>query len=71
MFIKAYELRLKDDYFHLPSRLEDAELLRQALYAKQGRSSQFRSRKERDAWLGKEIQEIDRTVMTQQQQVNV
>ena len=51
--------------------MEDAELKRQALYAKQGRSSQFRSRKERDAWLGKEIQEIDRTVMTQQQQVNV
>ena len=42
---------------------------RQALYAKQGRSSQFRDRGERDAWLGKEIQEIDRTVMTQQQQV--
>ena len=50
--------------------MEDAELLRQALYAKQGRSSQFRNREERDAWLRKEIQEIDQTVTTQQQQVN-
>ena len=50
--------------------MEDSELKRQAVYAKQGRSSQFRNRKERDAWLGKEIQEIDRTMMTQQQQVN-
>ncbi|RIA90233.1 chromosome segregation protein sudA [Glomus cerebriforme] len=54
----------------LKEELEDAELKRQALYAKQGRSSQFRDRGERDAWLGKEIQEIDRTVMTQQQQAN-
>ncbi|GES77633.1 chromosome segregation protein SudA [Rhizophagus clarus] len=54
----------------LKEELEDAELKRQALYAKQGRSSQFRDRGERDAWLRKEIQEIDRTVMTQQQQAN-
>ncbi|CAB5184505.1 uncharacterized protein OCT59_029661 [Rhizophagus irregularis] len=54
----------------LKEELEDAELKRQALYAKQGRSSQFRDRGERDAWLGKEIQEIDRTVMAQQQQAN-
>ena len=51
--------------------MEDAELKRQALYAKQGRSSQFSNRRERDAWLGKEVQEIDRTMITQQQQVNV
>ncbi|CAI2172186.1 19502_t:CDS:10 [Funneliformis geosporum] len=54
----------------LKEELEDAELKRQALYAKQGRSSQFRNRTERDAWLGSEIQEIDQTMTTQQQQAN-
>ena len=37
------------------SQLDDAEALRQRLYAKQGRGERFKSRKQRDDWLQKEI----------------
>ena len=32
----------------------------QALYQKQGRSSQFSSRQERDAWIGDEVKTLER-----------
>ena len=32
----------------------------QALYQKQGRSSQFGSRQERDAWIGEEVRTLER-----------
>ena len=35
-------------------------LCAQALYQKQGRSSQFSSRQERDAWLGDEVKTLER-----------
>lgn len=37
------------------AQLDDAEAIRQRLYAKQGRNSQFKSKRERDDWLRKEI----------------
>ena len=37
------------------AQLDDAEAIRQRLYAKQGRNSQFRTKRERDDWLRKEI----------------
>lgn len=37
------------------AQLDDAEAIRQRLYAKQGRNSQFGSKRERDDWLRKEI----------------
>ena len=37
------------------SELDDAEGIRQRLYAKQGRNAQFRNKKERDDWLRKAI----------------
>ncbi|KAG0254731.1 Structural maintenance of chromosomes protein 3, partial [Actinomortierella ambigua] len=40
------------------AQLEAMEVQLQGLYAKQGRSGQFRTKAERDAWLRKEIQEI-------------
>ncbi len=36
-------------------QLDEAEAVRQRLYAKQGRNSRFRSKRERDDWLRKEI----------------
>jgi len=50
--IKERELAVK-------AQLEDAESLRQRLYAKQGRNAQFKSRKERDDWLKKEVAEVN------------
>ena len=35
-------------------------LCTQALYQKQGRSSQFSSRQERDAWIGDEVKTLER-----------
>ncbi|KAF9973960.1 Structural maintenance of chromosomes protein 3 [Actinomortierella ambigua] len=40
------------------AQLEAVEVQLQALYAKQGRSGQFRTKAERDEWLRREIQEI-------------
>ena len=39
------------------SELDSAEATRQRLYAKQGRNSRFKNKRERDAWLDNEIQE--------------
>ena len=39
------------------SELDNAETTRQRLYAKQGRNARFRSKRERDEWLRKEIDE--------------
>ena len=45
---QAEEMRIKAD-------LENAEGMRQRLYAKQGRNSRFKNKKERDDWLRNEI----------------
>ncbi|KAI9776255.1 MAG: Structural maintenance of chromosomes protein 3 [Geoglossum umbratile] len=50
--IKERELAVK-------AQLEDAESLRRRLYAKQGRNAQFKSKKERDDWLKKEVAEVN------------
>ncbi|KAH0562723.1 hypothetical protein GP486_002616 [Trichoglossum hirsutum] len=49
----------KDQELVVKAQLEDAEALRQRLYAKQGRNAQFRSKKERDDWLKKEVSEVN------------
>ena len=41
----------------MKAELDTAEATRQRLYAKQGRNARFKSRKERDEWLRKEIDE--------------
>lgn len=38
----------------------------QALYEKQGRSSQFRTRKERDDWIRKEVKELEGTIIVKE-----
>jgi structural maintenance of chromosome 3 (chondroitin sulfate proteoglycan 6) len=45
----------RNDEVRLKGELETAEATRQRLYAKQGRNSRFKSKKERDDWLRKEI----------------
>ena len=41
----------------IKAELDNAEAIRQRLYAKQGRNSRFRNKRERDDWLRKEIDE--------------
>ncbi|KAI9799990.1 MAG: Structural maintenance of chromosomes protein 3 [Piccolia ochrophora] len=48
----------------IKAQLDDAEGTRQRLYGKQGRSAQFKSKKERDNWLRKEIEEANVTMGT-------
>ena len=43
----------------LKQRMQDADLTRQRLYAKQGRQSQFKSKQARDQWLQKEINDVN------------
>ena len=45
----------QDEEAALKSELDNAEAMRQRLYAKQGRNARFRSKRERDEWLRKEI----------------
>lgn len=45
-------------------QLTEAEHTRQRLFAKQGRQTQFRSKRERDAWLQKEIDEVNVALAT-------
>ena len=43
----------------LKQQMQDAEATRQRLYAKQGRQSQFRTKRDRDTWLRNEIKEVN------------
>ncbi|PWW77459.1 chromosome segregation protein sudA [Tuber magnatum] len=54
--------RKKEEEAKLKSQLEEAEAARQRLYAKQGRSTQFRNKRERDEWLRREIRECQETL---------
>ena len=54
--------RAKDDEATVKARLDDAEASRRHLYDKQGRNAQFRSKKERDQWLGQKIDAINMTL---------
>ncbi|KAH0544876.1 hypothetical protein FGG08_000956 [Glutinoglossum americanum] len=49
----------KNRELSVKAQLGDEESLRQRLYAKQGRNAQFRSKKERDDWLKKEVAEVN------------
>lgn len=47
----------QENEVRLKSALDNADSTRQRLYAKQGRNARFRSKRERDDWLRKEIDE--------------
>lgn len=51
----------------LKQQTQDAEALRTRLYAKLGRQSQFRSKKERDAFLRTEIKEVNLVLATRKE----
>ena len=48
---------IQEEEHTLKAALDSAEATRQRLYAKQGRNARFRSKRERDDWLRKEIDE--------------
>ncbi|KAI9823016.1 MAG: Structural maintenance of chromosomes protein 3 [Thelocarpon impressellum] len=54
----------RDEESAIRSHLEGADALRQRLYAKQGRNARFKSKKERDDWLKKEISEANIALAT-------
>ncbi|KAI9754849.1 MAG: hypothetical protein M4579_004506 [Chaenotheca gracillima] len=54
----------KEREMSVKTRLDDAEASRQRLYAKQGRNARFKSKRERDDWLRKEIEEANVALAT-------
>ncbi|RKL36902.1 Chromosome segregation protein sudA [Fusarium proliferatum] len=55
----------KQEEDEIRRQLDHAEATRNRLFAKQGRGTQFRNKSERDAWLRKEIQELELNISTQ------
>jgi len=51
------------------SRIADRERQLSILYQKQGRTTQFRSREDRDSWLQKEIDDFERVMADVKEQV--
>lgn len=51
---------------NIKAQLNEAETIRQRLYAKQGRNSRFRNKSERDKWLQAEIRENHTSISTVQ-----
>ncbi|KAM0243109.1 hypothetical protein ACHAP5_006899 [Fusarium lateritium] len=62
--IPAYNEK-KQEEDEVRRQLDHAEATRNRLFAKQSRGSQFRTKSERDAWLRKEIQELEINISTQ------
>lgn len=56
--------RVKSEEDTAKQRLDDQEGQRQRLYAKQGRSSKWKNKKERDDWLNKEISDSNVALAT-------
>ncbi|KAF2138988.1 uncharacterized protein K452DRAFT_310950 [Aplosporella prunicola CBS 121167] len=56
--------RMKEQESTIRTQLAEAEGTRQRLYAKQGRQAQFRTKRERDDWLRKEIDEVNVALAT-------
>lgn len=54
----------------LQTRLNDATTRSDALYAKQGRSSQFRTQRERDDYLSSEIADLEARIKAKEQRVH-
>ncbi|KAF2230010.1 chromosome segregation protein SudA [Viridothelium virens] len=54
--------RARDEEASIKAHLDDAESSRRHLYDKQGRNAQFRSKKERDQWLGQKVDDINMTL---------
>lgn len=55
--------------FEFSYRIAANERKLQELYAKQGRKKQFRTKKERDEWIKKELEEITKAKESKQKQV--
>jgi structural maintenance of chromosome 3 (chondroitin sulfate proteoglycan 6) len=55
---------LRDEEADVKAQLDEAEAERQRLYGKQGRNARFKSKKERDDWLRKEIEEANVALAT-------
>ena len=54
----------RDEERSIQQQMQEAEAIRQRLYAKQGRQDQFTSKKQRDDWLRKEIADVHSSLAT-------
>jgi len=54
----------KEQEDNIKAQLDEAETVRQRLYAKQGRNSRFKNKAERDKWLQKEIRDNYTSIST-------
>jgi len=50
-------------------RLALSEQRRKELYAKQGRGNEFRSKEERDKWIGKELKSLNKAIRDKEDQI--
>ena len=48
-----------------------SEQRRKELYAKQGRGNQFRSKEERDKWIGKELKSLNKAIKDKEHQIGL
>ena len=55
--------------FTICVRLALSEQRRKELYAKQGRGTQFRSKEERDRWIGKELKSLNKAIHDKEDQI--
>ncbi|KAF9586260.1 Structural maintenance of chromosomes protein 3 [Lunasporangiospora selenospora] len=62
--------RREEEEQQLREELAQTELQRQALYSKQGRSGQFKTKAQRDAWIRNEMGDIQQSIDTQTSQVS-
>ncbi|KAJ1655564.1 Structural maintenance of chromosomes protein 3 [Dispira simplex] len=67
-FQPTYQSTLENEQ-RLRAQYDGVTTERQSVLARQGRSSQFRNRRQRDQWLQKEMESVQRTVDTQAQHV--
>jgi predicted Holliday junction resolvase-like endonuclease len=58
-----------DNSLEFSDRIAANERKLQELYAKQGRKKQFRTKKERDEWIRKELEEVTKAKEAKQKQV--
>jgi structural maintenance of chromosome 3 (chondroitin sulfate proteoglycan 6) len=60
----------QDEEQKLKARVMERERKVQELYTKMGRSAQFKTRAERDAWIKKEVQDLKKTIASKEREAN-
>jgi structural maintenance of chromosome 3 (chondroitin sulfate proteoglycan 6) len=70
LIAKEHEYQARYDFCFNLHRLDACNLEREALISKQGRSAQFKTQRDRDVWLKKEIESIQESYTAQEENLN-